>query len=315
LKDRKRSAAKPAIARLCGAISREGGWSKRGLRNTGLREHPEQFIHQFPASRRTGIFIVRLESKRHIVRSMRIAVIADIHGNSLALEAVLAHLRTQVVDSIVDLGDCVSGPLWPRETMDRLETLRLPTVRGNHDRVLGTVSPEAMGPSDRYAHQGLTQDQCKALGALPTRLDLDQGIVCFHAGPDSDLAYTTDEIAGGRLVRASRDAASERFRNVAARIILVGHSHRPDMLQLTSGALLINPGSVGLPAYDDDGVAPHVSESATPHARYAILDDDGSMLPNVTFHAVSYDFDAASRRATANNRPDWAIALRTGFMR
>jgi predicted phosphodiesterase len=246
---------------------------------------------------------------------MRIAVIADIHGNNLALEAVLAHLRTQAVDSIVDLGDCVSGPLWPRETMDRLERLRLPTVRGNHDRVLGTVSPDAMGPSDRYAYQSLTHVQCKTLGALPTRLDLNGGIVCFHAGPDGDLAYTMDEIADGRLVRASRNAASERFRNVAARIILVGHSHRPDMIQLASGALLINPGSVGLPAYHDDGVAPHVSESATPHARYAIIDDDGSMLPTITFHAVSYDFDAASQRAAANNRPDWAIALRTGFMR
>jgi predicted phosphodiesterase len=246
---------------------------------------------------------------------MRTAVIADIHGNCLALEAVLAHLRTQSVDSIIDLGDCVSGPLWPRETMDRLETLRLPTVRGNHDRALGTVSPEAMGPSDRFAHDNLTQGQCKTLGALPVRLDLDNGVVCFHAGPDSDLAYTTDEIAGGRLVRAARETASERFRNVTARIILVGHSHRADMIQLANGALLINPGSVGLPAYDDDGVAPHVSESATPHARYAILDDDGSMLPNVTFHAISYDFDAASQRAAANNRPDWAIALSTGFMR
>jgi hypothetical protein len=87
------------------------------------------------------------------------------------------------------------------------------------------------------------------------------------------------------------------------------------MLYLANGTLLINPGSVGLPAYDDDGVAPHVSESAIPHARYAILDDDGSMLPNVTFHAVNYDFNASSQRAAANNRPDWAIALRTGFMR
>jgi predicted phosphodiesterase len=245
---------------------------------------------------------------------MRIAVIADIHGNSLALEAVLAHLQTQAVDRIVDLGDCVSGPLWPRETMDRLDGLKLPTVRGNHDRVLGTVEPKAMGPSDRFAHERLTRSQRKGLGELPTRLDLDQGIVCFHAGPDSDLAYTTDEIVGGRLVRASRDAASQRFSSIAARIILVGHSHRPDMIQLANGSLLINPGSVGLPAYNDDGVAPHDSESATPHARYAILDDDGSMLPNITFHAVRYDFDAASQRAAANNRPDWAMALRTGFM-
>jgi predicted phosphodiesterase len=43
---------------------------------------------------------------------MRIAVIADIHGNILALEAVLAHLTARSPDLIVDLGDCASGPLW-----------------------------------------------------------------------------------------------------------------------------------------------------------------------------------------------------------
>ena len=66
---------------------------------------------------------------------MRIAVIADIHGNILALEAVLADLaRRGGADRVVNLGDCVSGPLWPRETMERLEALGWPTVRGNHDR-------------------------------------------------------------------------------------------------------------------------------------------------------------------------------------
>ncbi|MER9595048.1 metallophosphoesterase [Mesorhizobium sp. M0244] len=66
---------------------------------------------------------------------MRIAVLADIHGNVLALDAVLDDLRRRGgADLIVNLGDCVSGPLWPRETMERREALELPTVRGNHDR-------------------------------------------------------------------------------------------------------------------------------------------------------------------------------------
>ncbi|RWE04771.1 MAG: metallophosphoesterase, partial [Mesorhizobium sp.] len=55
---------------------------------------------------------------------MRIAVLADIHGNVLALDAVLADLeRRGGADLIVNLGDLVSGPLWPRETMERLEAL------------------------------------------------------------------------------------------------------------------------------------------------------------------------------------------------
>ncbi|WP_292649880.1 metallophosphoesterase, partial [Mesorhizobium sp.] len=55
---------------------------------------------------------------------MRIAVLADIHGNVIALDAVLDDLQQRGgADLIVNLGDCVSGPLWPRETMERLEAL------------------------------------------------------------------------------------------------------------------------------------------------------------------------------------------------
>ena len=65
---------------------------------------------------------------------MRLAVIADIHGNLLALEAVLAHIAARGITRIVNLGDCVSGPLCPAETAARLMALAMPTVRGNHDR-------------------------------------------------------------------------------------------------------------------------------------------------------------------------------------
>ena len=51
---------------------------------------------------------------------MRIAVIADIHGNLPALEAVLADIQRRNVDRTINLGDCVSGPLWPREVCDLL---------------------------------------------------------------------------------------------------------------------------------------------------------------------------------------------------
>ncbi len=55
---------------------------------------------------------------------MRIAVIADIHGNMPALEAVLADARRRNIDRTINLGDCVSGPLWPREVCDLLMTIQ-----------------------------------------------------------------------------------------------------------------------------------------------------------------------------------------------
>jgi predicted phosphodiesterase len=65
---------------------------------------------------------------------MRLAVISDVHGNLPALEAVLADIKGRAVDFTVNLGDCVTSPLWPKETFEALRSLALPTVRGNHDR-------------------------------------------------------------------------------------------------------------------------------------------------------------------------------------
>jgi len=98
---------------------------------------------------------------------MRFAAIADIHGNHLALEAVLADIRRQGITEIVNLGDCFSGPLTAGKTADMLLELNAPTVRGNHDRYLIELAPEAMHVSDRAAHSELTERHLEWLRALP----------------------------------------------------------------------------------------------------------------------------------------------------
>ena len=75
---------------------------------------------------------------------MRFAAIADIHGNHLALEAVLADIRAQGIDEIVNLGDFFSGPLEAGKTADLLMPLSLTSVRGNHDRYLIEQDPASM---------------------------------------------------------------------------------------------------------------------------------------------------------------------------
>src|SRR5262245_17102725 len=93
------------------------------------------------------------------VPMQRLAIIADVHGNLPALEAVLADIKASNVSSTVNLGDCVSGPLWPRETMRVLEREGLPSVRGNHDRWLGEVARSQMGASDAFAFDRLSATQ------------------------------------------------------------------------------------------------------------------------------------------------------------
>ena len=243
---------------------------------------------------------------------MRIAVIADIHGNLPALEAVLADTQRRNVDRMINLGDCVSGPLWPREVCGVLMVRDDLTIRGNHDRWVGGPDPARMGASDRYAFSQLNQDHRSWLATLPTSANVDQGIVACHGTPADDNQYLIEEVSGRRLVRSHPFAILERLGEVQARVVLCGHSHQQHLIRLPNGPLILNPGSVGCLSYDDPGNDPHVSEAVSPHARYAILNVDEQRVPGELI-AIGYDWKAAAARAEKNDRLEWAYSLRTGW--
>jgi predicted phosphodiesterase len=243
---------------------------------------------------------------------MRLAVISDVHGNLAALEAVVADIRRRGADLIVNLGDCTSGPLWPKETCDHLRDMTIPTVRGNHDRVVGEDDARQMGLSDRFAFDRLSKDQRRWLSALPTTLELEPGLGLFHAMPCSDASYLLETVVDERLVLASGADISARLESFQGRIALCGHSHQPRAVRLPSGVLVVNPGSVGCPAYEDDS-PPHVSETGSPHARYAMVTVQDAKHPAIDLIAVEYDWESAAEVAARNGRPSWAHALRTGY--
>jgi putative phosphoesterase len=243
---------------------------------------------------------------------MRIAVIADIHGNLPALEAVLADIRRRDIDRTINLGDCVSGPLWPREVCDLLMAADHLTIRGNHDRWVSGPDPARMGASDRYACSQLDAHHRHWLAAMPTSADADHGILACHGTPTNDNRYLIEDVSERRLVRAHPATIRERLGNVQARVVLCGHSHQQHLIQLPDGLMIVNPGSVGCPTYDDPGDNPHVSESGSPHARYAVLVIDEHQV-SAELIAISYDWQAASARAEKNGRTEWAYGLRTGW--
>lgn len=138
-------------------------------------------------------------------------------------------------------------------------------------------------------------------------------MIAFHARPDHDEKYLTDAIVEGRLVRAPLVAIERRLGAVdpACRIMLCGHSHRSELIRIPGGPVIFNPGSIGCPAYDDSTPPAHVSEQGSPHARYGIVDLHPDRFESI---AVDYDHEAAARQAEQAGRPEWAHALRTGFM-
>lgn len=244
----------------------------------------------------------------------RLAVISDLHGNLPALEAVLADLAAHAVDATVNLGDLASGPLWPHETLALLGTRAFPTIAGNHERqVLG--DPSTMGASDAFAAARLDDDQRAWLRALPASLRLGDVHLC-HGTPDDDLTMwleSLDATAPGGVRAARGDevrARSAPTRIEGATLVLCGHSHVARTIALDDTTTIVNPGSVGLPAWQDDDLAIGV-EAGSPHARYAIV-ERGAAGWDVTLRAVAYDWHAAVRRAHAGGRPEWAHALATG---
>lgn len=245
---------------------------------------------------------------------MRIAAISDIHGNLFALDAVLLDIDRRGVDVIVNLGDILSGPLLPRETADRLMALDLPTIRGNHERQVLGPDPDLMGESDRYAYEAITDSQRAWLTALPPVLHLAPDVFLCHGTPDSDVACYLEDLVHGELRPAPLRSIEQRTGACAAPLILCGHSHIPRLVHLTSGQVIVNPGSVGIQAYVGHHPGPHTVEIGSPHARYAIAERTTTGW-KVDFAAVPYDWDEASRLAQQRHRPDWVRALSTGFVR
>jgi putative phosphoesterase len=243
---------------------------------------------------------------------MRIAVLADIHGNIRALEAVRADLSKHAPDTIVNLGDHLSGPLQAADTADLLMQETYPQIRGNHDRQLLDRPPGKMGASDRAAFGQLSSRHKAWLEKLPPTQMLGEDILLCHGSPDDDLKYLLEDVVGDGVRLGSPEQIRGRLGNAVFPLVLCGHSHLPRTVLLPGGVWIVNPGSVGLPAYDDTWTVLHYVESGSPHARYAVIDRDQKGL-RVNLIAVEYDWGAASTDAARANRPDWACALATGF--
>ena len=240
-----------------------------------------------------------------------LAVIADIHGNTWALDAVLADIDRRGVTQIVNLGDCAYGSLDPAGALDRLIARAIPTVSGNQDRIVHTPPPEVVASADhRFIHERLTPEHLRWLAALPPALVIDE-VFCCHGTPASDETYLLEEVTphGVRL----RDDVSLRdlLEGVAQPVVVCGHSHVPRVVTLSDGRIVVNPGSVGIPAYIDDLPYPHVMEAGSPHARYALLRSDATGWA-VELVAVPYAWDEAARVARSNGRGDRARWIARG---
>ena len=238
---------------------------------------------------------------------MRLAIISDVHGNLRALEAVLADIAPRAPDATVNLGDCVTSPLWPRETFELLQSLALPTVRGNHDRWIAQPASAPSSPSIAFTRGALSAGQRAALGAFPATLSLPEDVLAVHGTPSCDSDYLLEEKVDGRLSLVSGSTLGDRLGGVAASLVLCGHSHHQHVATDRAGRLVVNPGSVGCPRYADNADR-LTNEAGSPHARYAIATRRGTRW-SIELVVLEYDWSEVTGQAQRNGRPDWAQAF------
>ncbi|MGI1663062.1 metallophosphoesterase family protein [Palleronia sp. KMU-117] len=243
---------------------------------------------------------------------MKFAAIADIHGNSAALRAVLEDIDRQRIDRVVNLGDSLSGPLDPAGTADLLIDRGFPTVAGNHDRALIDRPLAAMGLWERWTHPHLSERHLAWIAALPATLRWEETFLCHATPTDDETNWLDVRSPKGRMEMADRDHVAALLGDVAEGLILCAHTHVPRMVRIGDQTIL-NPGSVGCPAYlDDREVDPFIAETGAGDARYAVVERVGDTW-RTSLRTVPYDPSEMAERARANNAESWVLAMTSGW--
>jgi putative phosphoesterase len=219
---------------------------------------------------------------------MKILVVADIHANWPALQAV-----TEPHDACFFLGDLVDYGLEPSPCIDWVRRHAPYAVRGNHDHGVAQLIPVTGRAGYRYltsvtrplTQERLSADERRFLARLPvTRMVTlnDTRFLLAHASPRDPLDdFNLPEV----------DYWQRRLQGVEADVVCVGHTHHPYVLEV-GDKLVINPGSVGQPRDGD------------PRACYAVIEDH-----RVEIKRVEYRVEDAIQTLMQSSLPEPAKAL------
>jgi putative phosphoesterase len=189
---------------------------------------------------------------------VKVALLADIHGNSTALAPVLAAAARDGVEHFLIAGDFTGYYYDAEAVLGALDALPVTAVRGNHDRLLAAPAEHLAATRPRYGSagmlaRGLPPRRLEALLGLPDRRSLTLGglsVLLCHGSPwDSDEYIYADSPAG----------IWNRLADCGADVVVLGHSHHP-FVRPAGATLVVNPGSVGQP------------RDRIPGACWAILD-------------------------------------------
>jgi len=233
---------------------------------------------------------------------MRVALISDIHGNCVALEAVLADIERAGVDQVVCLGDVAATGPQPHAVIERLRATGCPVVMGNADVWL--LNPQLSETEDEATRQieeidlwcaaQLSENDLAYIRAFQSTvgvsLDHSTKLLCFHGSPRSN----TEVIEA----TTSEDVLAEMFSGYYALVMAGGHTH-VQMLRRYGEAFVLNPGSIGLP-FERKRLSEDVYNP--PWAEYALVGWESASL-SIQLKRVPLDITAVTRAALESGMP------------
>jgi putative phosphoesterase len=245
----------------------------------------------------------------------QLALLSDIHGNAVALAAVLDDVGRRGVGALVCLGDLAAGGPQPREVITRLRDLGCKTVRGNADGWLTDGFPPGTSAETRrlseivqWTRKQLGPGELAYLASLPATAAISCGeasVLCFHGSPRSDIERLLATTPESEIEEALIDAKP-------ASILAGGHTHL-QLLRRVDDRLLVNPGSVGLPL---GSLRARREQPPLPTwAEYAVLDCEEEVDAAVTFRRVPVDVEALAEQAASMPHATWAADLERRILR
>jgi predicted phosphodiesterase len=221
---------------------------------------------------------------------VRVAILSDIHGNAVALEACLADLAAAGgADRIVAAGDlCMDGPR-PRKVLRRLKEAGAHAIRGNTDRMIALDDPAMYDAVEReeiiWQRGALGQDWVAWLGAAPMTVAVGggpDGLFITHATPKRDDEHVWPDAGDAQL-----EAITE---GVVQRTIAFGHLHFP-YVRTWRDRTFVNVASAGLPKDGD------------PRAHYVILTQQSGGW-SIRSRRVAFDVDKVERQIRKSGMPN-----------
>lgn len=244
---------------------------------------------------------------------MQIAILSNIQSNVYALKELIKDIKQRNIEVVLNLGDMFYGPIEPRATYELIRKSKFINICGNQDRELLEASLDQLekNPTLKYAYEDLKEEVLYWIQDLQFEKIIGGTYYMVHGTYFDDTQYLLENVTKDGIKLRSDEEIIRLTDKIEAPFIFCGQSPLPRVHKLNSGQIVINPGSVGLQAYEDELPVKHKMQNHTPDAAYTILTIEDNQY-SVEQVRVAYDYEKAALKAFENGREDWAHALRTG---